>query len=225
MGKECGVYIIQNNVNKKVYVGSSVAAKYRINGHKSLLRRNKHYNRYLQDDYNKYGLEAFEFTVVEIGLEPSELFKMEEYYTQKMQSNVSDGGYNIRKRVESNRGVKLSQESREKIRQSKLGDKNPFFNKSHTEESRKKMSESRKGENSHWYGKELPDYVKKKISDTLKGKMSGVNNPRAKINYQTAHDIRNQLASGVAVKDIAANYGISTSTVYNIKLNQSWLAL
>jgi group I intron endonuclease len=223
MGNSCGVYVIQNKVNGKVYVGSSVAAKNRINGHKSLLSRNKHYNRCMQSEYNQYGLGAFEFTIVESEIDPSELSEREKHYTERLKSNAPEFGYNARPNVNSNLGVKLSQESKERIRESKLGEKNPFFNKSHTKESRKKMSESRKGKNSYWYGKELPDYVKKKISNTLKGKMSGENNPVAKINYQIACEIRSHLDGGVAVKDIAANYGVSTSTIYNIKLNRSWL--
>ena len=222
-GNACGIYLIRNKANGKAYVGSSVTAKNRLNGHKSLLRRNKHYNRKLQSEYNIYGLDAFEFVIIEDRVNPSKMLSKEEYYIDQLGANHPESGYNTRKIVDSNLGLELSKESKERIRVAKLGDKNPFFNKHHTEKSRKKMSDARKGKKSYWYGKKLPDYMIRKRSESISGKMSGENNPASKINYQIACDIRSRLSDGLSVKELAAKYGISDSTIYNIKLNKSWL--
>lgn len=222
MGNTCGVYMIRNKINKKSYIGSSVMAKNRLNGHKSLLRRNKHYNQNLQNEYNEYGLAAFEFIIIENGIDPKDLINREEYYIEKTKSNVLGHGYNIRKVADSNIGVKLSQKSRERIRDSKLGVNNPFYKKHHTKESREKMSEAHKGDKAYWYGKKLPDSLIKKRSLSFKGKLAGERNPSSKINYQIACDIRKLLSDGTAAKIITTKYGISKSTVYNIKLYRSW---
>ena len=58
------VYKIQNTETGQVYIGQSTAYKGRWNTHKSRLRRNKHSNPKLQEDYNKYGPDAFEFKII-----------------------------------------------------------------------------------------------------------------------------------------------------------------
>ena len=60
-----GIYHIINKHNERVYIGCSTALQRRFMSHKWHLRKNKHVNKHLQEDYNKYGLDAFEFKVVE----------------------------------------------------------------------------------------------------------------------------------------------------------------
>ena len=59
-----GVYKIQNNENSKKYIGSSTNIENRFLRHKSLLRKGIHHNKALQDDWNKYGEEAFSFELI-----------------------------------------------------------------------------------------------------------------------------------------------------------------
>jgi hypothetical protein len=58
------VYKIENTKTGQVYIGQSTAYNRRWNSHKSKLRRNKHGNPKLQEDCNKYGLDAFEFEII-----------------------------------------------------------------------------------------------------------------------------------------------------------------
>lgn len=62
----CGIYRIKNNVNQKVYIGSSKNCKKRISEHKRKLLVNKHFNAHLQNSYNKYGSKAFSFTIIKV---------------------------------------------------------------------------------------------------------------------------------------------------------------
>lgn len=62
---EAGVYLISNNVNGKCYVGSTIHLDQRRREHFSKLASNKHINAHLQNAYNKYGREAFDFEVLE----------------------------------------------------------------------------------------------------------------------------------------------------------------
>lgn len=60
-----GIYKIMNTVNNKVYIGSSININSRWSKHKALLRHNKHENQKLQNSWNKYGEEVFQFSVIE----------------------------------------------------------------------------------------------------------------------------------------------------------------
>ena len=58
------IYQIKNLVNGKLYIGQTINYKSRKEKHLSLLRRNDHHNPYLQKAYNKYGEDAFEFSIL-----------------------------------------------------------------------------------------------------------------------------------------------------------------
>lgn len=58
------VYVIRNKANGKFYVGSSKDMRQRVLSHRRKLQEHKHPNKALQDDFDKYGGNAFEFSVV-----------------------------------------------------------------------------------------------------------------------------------------------------------------
>ncbi len=53
------VYMIMNVANGKAYVGSTVHERQRLRTHMRHLRKNKHQNKSLQEDFNAYGEESF----------------------------------------------------------------------------------------------------------------------------------------------------------------------
>ncbi|MHA1342378.1 MAG: GIY-YIG nuclease family protein [Promethearchaeota archaeon] len=59
-----GIYQILNKINNKIYIGSAVDLKQRKNSHFNTLDKNKHWNKYLQRSYNKYGKENFKFQIL-----------------------------------------------------------------------------------------------------------------------------------------------------------------
>jgi group I intron endonuclease len=72
--KECankgGVYRILNKKNGREYFGSTARFKQRAREHLLALKNNKHYNAFLQRDFNKCGIEMFQFEVLEVVEEP-----------------------------------------------------------------------------------------------------------------------------------------------------------
>lgn len=58
------VYQIKNIINGKIYIGCTTTYQRRRNQHRSNLKINTHRNKRLQEDYNTFGLEAFEFSVI-----------------------------------------------------------------------------------------------------------------------------------------------------------------
>lgn len=104
-----GVYLITNNHNKKQYVGSSKNVNYRMQRHRSQLKGGFHKNRKLQAAYNKYGLDGFTFSVVELVNDLTDLLTREQYYIDTLKPF-----YNIMQVAGTVEGFKHSLETIEK---------------------------------------------------------------------------------------------------------------
>lgn len=178
-----GIYFIRNVSNNRMYVGSCKRFKTRFSDHINSLNKNKHRNKFLQNDWNKCGREAFVFEVVEVtNGTTEERRQIEQQYIDKyfdnkvlcynMRKNVvendpscfsKDPEETKRKRSASLKGRKLSPESIEKIRIANIG-------RVRSEETRKKISETSKGREP-WHKGKTNVYSEeqiKAISDSVK---------------------------------------------------------
>lgn len=87
------IYKIQNIVNHKVYIGLTNNIQRRKNRHFSDLRNNRHDNKFLQQEYNIYGLTKFTFSIEFQGeVSYEEISKKEEYFIEYYDSYKN--GYN-----------------------------------------------------------------------------------------------------------------------------------
>jgi len=77
---------------------------------------------------------------------------------------------------EASRGRHHSEETKRKISEALMGDKNPFYGKHHSEETKKRLAKASEG-NINMLGKYRSEETKKKISDSRKGKNTGSKNP------------------------------------------------
>ena len=159
----CGIYMIQNLVNGKIYIGQAVDIERRWVEHKKGLRGNKNKpNKHLQNAWNKYKEDNFEFTVI-CECDESQLNTMEEYYIFELMTYDDDIGYN---KTYGGEGGRPTEETKEKLSKANKG-------KHHSEETKEKMSENHanyKGENHPFYGKHHSEETKEKLSKSLKGK-------------------------------------------------------
>ena len=90
---ELGIYMIKNLINNKVYIGSTERSfKVRWKKHVRMLDSNKHHNKHLQNSWNKYLKENFEFSILEIT--NSNVFSREEYFIAFYNSGDRLYGYN-----------------------------------------------------------------------------------------------------------------------------------
>ncbi len=120
--ENCGIYIIKNKISGKVYIGQSHNIKWRWTAHKNCLRANRCSNRHLQASWNKYGEDAFDFSILELcGV--ADLDDREAYWIDRY--DATNSGYNIRPGGNSRRGWKMSDEARKHISDVLKGKKKP----------------------------------------------------------------------------------------------------
>ena len=89
-----GIYKIENLIDGKVYIGSSVNVLNRKYKHFWMLRKGIHDNNHLQHSYSKFGEESFKFEILEYCCN-EELINKENYHISNNKSNDSNFGYNL----------------------------------------------------------------------------------------------------------------------------------
>lgn len=137
-----GIYAITNTVNGNRYIGSSANISKRWSGHKKGLNNNNHHSGYLQNAWNKYGAENFEFSMLEC-CEIDHLLEREQFYIDN-----ESPAYNMRPTAGSNLGIKFSDAARRNMRAAHMGNTNHLGHE-HTEASLEKMRAAHKGKPGH----------------------------------------------------------------------------
>lgn len=109
LNEVCGIYLIWNKISNKEYVGSSKNLYDRIHGHIHLLKRNAHHNKHLQSSFNKYGMDNFEYKILEFCNEEIR-FEVEQKWISQLKPK-----YNKSENVIANFGQSPTIEVRDKI--------------------------------------------------------------------------------------------------------------
>ena len=161
-----GIYKLKTSINNKIYIGSSSNLYKRLSFHFEKLRKNCHQNIKLQNHINKYGIDCLTFEIVEL-CDVTELEKREQYYLDFF--NAVKSGFNIALEVSSSRGIKQSDETIKKRSNSLKGRKL-------SENHKNKISVANQGKVSSRKGATLSMETKKKISEAHRGRK--VINPR-----------------------------------------------
>jgi group I intron endonuclease len=175
-----GIYRIINKLDGKVYIGSAVNLKCRKNEHYRRLVNNKHHSNHLQNAWNKYGKDNFNFEVIEYVDIIENLIQREQYWMDFYISYDDKYGYNMRPKAESPLGTT----------------------------------------------KIMPEETKWKISKANSGRirkdMRIYNNPRCLLTEKQISNIKTDLLNDVCPKEIALEYGVKISYIYDIKLNRKF---
>jgi group I intron endonuclease len=203
-----GIYKIINKNNGRYYIGSSINIKNRWNEHKRTLKQNKHDNNFLQKSWNKHGEESFLFEVIEYVLDLNKLLEREQFYLDLITYDKKMS-YNLCKTAGNMLGFKHSDETKNKMSKSRIGNKNSLGNK-HTDETKNKMSNSHIGLKHEEKTKIL--MINKSKKDILKSIKY-----KTKISNEIRTELLNKYSSGsYSTRKLSELYGISKSTIWNI---------
>lgn len=163
-----GIYKITNVTNGKVYVGSAVNFDTRWKEHVRELRKGIHHSSALQNAWNKYGEDNFEFSIIEECERTRKVLLGREQHWMDTLDSVAKG-YNIAKTAGSQLGMKQSPEAIAARVEKNTG-------KKRTPETRALMSDVQSNRSPEWCANisaSKKRYWAEKGTDSIKGE----NNP------------------------------------------------
>ena len=222
-----GIYGIKNKINNCIYVGKTgMNFGDRWDSHRSLLRNNKHFNPYLQNAWNKYGEENFEFVIVEEctieELDNKEIYYIKFYREQNLSYNLADGGEGG-----CFLGKHLSEETKRKI-----GEKNRInmMGRKASEETKQKMSQSQKERYKNWTNEDRQSWGRLSSetasgytwSDESKKKMIGNKNGATHTVDEIKEIRRLYEVENKSCREIADIFSLSRPYIYNIVTYRRW---
>ncbi|MFA7361913.1 MAG: NUMOD3 domain-containing DNA-binding protein [Candidatus Kapaibacterium sp.] len=159
-----GIYKITSKITGHYYIGSAVCLNIRRNQHNWRLNKGVHHNIKMQSYCNKYGIDDFEFNVLE-HCDKELLISREQYYIDLLKPEL-----NISPTAANTLGVPCSEKTKIKIGEANSGTKSWWYGKHHTEEHKKYMSEKMKN-------RSFSEETRKKMSLSKQGQWAGENNP------------------------------------------------
>lgn len=138
-----GIYKIYNTLTSKIYIGQSINIERRLKAHLNSLNKNKHYNKHLQNSFNKYK-EFFIFETIECCLYTTEDYinEREEYWITLYNSCDINQGFNLSRGGHKRYLYPYCVIST--CKRDKSGNKNPFFGKIMSSEQKHILSEKAK---------------------------------------------------------------------------------
>ena len=162
-----GVYIIKNVMNNKVYVGSSANVKRRRNLHMYELSNGIHHCRHLQNAFNKYGENSFEFLVVKTidKIDDKDKLRKNLVEAEQLVLDAIDNGmlYNTAPIAESCLGIKKTPLQIEEMRTSRLKIRDYLSKMMNSPKYKKLLHDKCSGKNNAMYGKTHTSEAKKKM--------------------------------------------------------------
>ena len=158
--------MIRCKINGKSYVGQSKNISRRWKQHRWELNGGYHANKGLQDDWNAYGEDNFEFKVIQ-KCNKENLDDLEIIHIKEL--NTFENGYNETKGGKGSKGIMVSEETKRRISEANKGKEGFWIGKNLSEEHKNKLKEYR-------IGTKQSEETKNKISEATKGE----NNPNCK---------------------------------------------
>jgi hypothetical protein len=199
------IYVATCVPNGKIYIGKTTGklCKRKSRHLYEAYKSSRDFNSAFHNAIRRYGIDKFNWKIIDKSLFPELLSEMEKYYIKEFDCrsprgyNLTDGGDGCcgaicsettkEKLRKINTGKKLSPETRLKISQSNMesyrnGRVPYFWGKKLSQETKKKMSDVRIGDKNYWFGKygkdsakfgkHLSEESKKRIGDGHRGEKS-----------------------------------------------------
>lgn len=226
------IYILQNKINLKVYVGKTHDPEGRYKAHLYTANGNTIYNKYLiHKAINKYGKDNFSFQIIEEYENEQESLDAECFWIEFFQSDVNrfgnEYGYNLTAGGDGISGLKHSQEAKDKVSKANTG-------RIFSQKTREQMRKSHTGKPSSMLGHQQTDNQKRLQSQMVSGEknyfydkhFSGEQNPYSTLTEKQVVEIIGFLKKKTYKQNmIAKMYGVTPSTINKIKTGRSWTYL
>lgn len=221
------IYKIENKENNCFYIGRTQNIKERWSTHKRLLKKNNHFNIYLQRAYNKYG-DVFEYSILheindkDLKKELSLAMELEQNYIDKhfgkpyfynlsisSKTGISTGKNHAHYGKHPSEWMGEGYYKGLETARKRTGSKNPFYGKHHSQETIDILSKkcALYGEKNGFYGKSHSEETKEKIRRTKAKNRRNIHSPTRKVEVD-----------GIVfdkVKDAIKYLGIGESTFYS----------
>lgn len=232
------IYVVQNALNNKVYVGKTNKPQTRWNHHIIYAYGGKEkyptHFQYIHASIAKYGKENFTFQIIEEFADEPECLEAEQFWIQFFRSWDKNYGYNLTNGGEGASGRIVSPETRDKIRIRATGRKQSEETKKkkseagrkrrNSQSTREKISKSNKGRkltdkqrianSTRQLGKVLPPW---QIENMKKSAKRGEKSSKAKLTNEQAKEMRALFeTSNYSIKKLAEMYKVSASTARDI---------
>lgn len=220
------IYRFTNKTNGKIYIGKTNNVDRRQVEHLSKSKTSN--NGHFYNAIRKYGFDSFELDILIECENEEQAYLKETDFIKQHKSNDKNFGYNSTLGGEGLKGI--SEDTRKKMSENaklRVGEKNSFFGKQHTELAKQKISEANTG-NQYWSGKRHTNEAKQKISEANMGKRVspetefklGQPPTTAKITIELAREIRAKFAEGASRTELQKQYILSKSQISKIINNQ-----
>lgn len=200
------VYKITCLSNSKIYIGSSIDVKRRIQNHKASLRNNRHDNEHLQRAWNKYTEDNFYFEVIEeFNGDYEGLLALEEKWIKTLDCTNPNVGFN-----------KCEKPGAACI---KRGPEHFNYGRKHTGMALKNLRESAKRnllDNPESREKARLSKIGKKQTFEARLKRSKANRSR-RLSEKDIIDIKYMIANNIPNKEISQKYNVSSCKISMIK--------
>jgi len=162
------IYIIKNRINNKCYIGQTkYTAEKRFKEH--IISANSKSNHgkctALVNAMKCHGIQNFYIETLH-DIKNGNIDELETKCINDYNS-LCPNGYNIQTGGKTS-GQKHCEESRERMRQAKLGDKNPNYGKERSPITKLRISDAKKGEKHHFFGKTFTNEHKLNLSKAHK---------------------------------------------------------
>lgn len=235
-----GVYQIRNTINDKIYIGSSTNIFKRFRQHYDDIRKQKHRNVHMLQEYNKYGLDVFEWSVLEVVEQKDDLYNREQYWLDITRSY--DTGYNEHPKAGTSKGYKFRDGLHEKLSEAHKGLR-PAAKLSETEvieicEMMKQglydrdiekitgtpVSSVNNIRRAHTWSHITLSYKQEREAMgmcTSRGR-KGIEQNNSKLTENDVVVIWNRLLKGDGLSQIARDYNIVPQTIRSIKTRKTW---
>jgi group I intron endonuclease len=214
-----GIYKIENSVNDRIYIGSSVNIPRRITEHKRLFKSQKHNNPHLLNFVNKYGIKSLIFSKVESCV-INDLQKIEQVHIDKLDLtfNICKKAYRppVKRNLNKDQIIKIanlynSGKSLNWIAINVLGDS----------KHRSNLVAIKNGkiykEFEHLFIQRIYSQVGRKLTKHSRKKIGIGNMFKGRIKEKDLLDIIIRLNNKESGTSIARLYDVDRSVIYNIK--------